>query len=291
MAGMIYVVVPVFNRKALTERFLCCMREQTFPDFRMIIVDDGSTDGTSELIAERFPEVRVLRGNGSLWWTGGVNLGIEYVMKRASANDAILLINDDVEVGPEYVATLHSHWQQLPNTLIGSLVVDIQDQQRIVDGGRIVNWWTAKFRILNQGKKLSDFPKNYLTHVSLLTGWGTLIPCRVFSDVGLFDAKHFQQCGDTELPVRARNAGYQLVVSYDAILKVHLNASDGVNVATHYSLKDIKRYFCDVKSNFRLKYRWYFNRNTARNRIAFVSFGLFDMARITGHFIARLRLR
>jgi len=49
----IYVVVPVFNRKALIPRFLECMRNQTFRNFEVIVVGDGSTDGTAELVAEQ----------------------------------------------------------------------------------------------------------------------------------------------------------------------------------------------------------------------------------------------
>src|SRR6266566_1076605 len=82
--GRIYVVVPVFNRKSLTERFLCCMRSQSFRNFETIVVDDGSTDSTAELVSERFPEVHLLRGDGSLWWTGAINLGIRYAMARAA---------------------------------------------------------------------------------------------------------------------------------------------------------------------------------------------------------------
>jgi GT2 family glycosyltransferase len=74
--------------------------------------------------------------------------------------------------------------------------------ERIVDGHRLVNWWTANQRILNADRMLSDFDKNFCLEVSYLTGWETLVPVRVFQEVGLYDDKHFQRCGDTELPVR-----------------------------------------------------------------------------------------
>jgi GT2 family glycosyltransferase len=291
MADKIYVVVPVFNRKSLTERFLYCMREQRFRNFQTIIVDDGSTDGTAELVAEQFKEVQLLQGNGNLWWTGAINLGIQHAMASASQDEAILVINDDLEVAPDYLETLHRLWRSNPRTLIGSIAVDIRNPEVIVDGGRIVNWWTAKMTMLNLQRKLYGFPKNHYVDVSLLTGWGTLIPIQVFREIGLYDGKHFQQCGDTELPVRAKKAGYRLIVSYSAPVKVHTDASGGVNVSNRYSLRDFKAYFFDVKSNYRLKYRWFFNLSTATNPLAFVSFFLFDLFRITGHFFLRLRFR
>ncbi len=209
MAAKIYVVVPVFNRKPLIERFLYCMREETFHNFETIVVDDGSTDGTAELITTNFKEVELLRGDGNLWWTGAVNLGIKHALAKASEDDAILVINDDVEVDPNYLESLYELSRSIPQALIGSVVVDIDHPEVIVDGGRTVNWWTAKFRIHNSQRKLSEFPTNYSVDASLLTGWGTLIPVVVFRKIGLYDDKHFQQCGDTELPVRAKNAGYR----------------------------------------------------------------------------------
>jgi GT2 family glycosyltransferase len=285
----IYVVLPVFNRKGLLKRFLDCMRRQTFRNFTIIVVDDGSTDGTSALLRDQYGEVQLLMGDGNLWWTGGINCGIRHALAQAGEDDAVLVINDDVEVDSHYLESLYASWQRMPNTLIGSVGVDINDPGTIQDGGRLVNWWTAKARVLNSQKQLSDFPDDYQVDVSLLTGWGTLVPVKIFREIGLYDEKHFQQCGDTELPVRAKNRGYRLVVSYGAVIKIHAEQTAGINVSTRYSLKDLKTYFFGVKSNFRLKYRFFFCYDTARNPLAFVSYLTCDMLRITVHFLRGLR--
>jgi N-acetylglucosaminyl-diphospho-decaprenol L-rhamnosyltransferase len=291
LRGKIYVVVPVFNRKNLTQRFLYCMSKQTFRNFEIIVVNDGSTDGTAEMVAEQFRQAQLLRGDGNLWWTGAINLGIRHAMAQASEDDAILVINDDLEVDSDYLGSLDKLWHSMPKTLIGSVIVDIKNPDIIFDGGRIVNWWTAKFRILNSQKKLLEFEKNHYVDVSLLTGWGTLIPIQVFQEIGLYDDQHFQQCGDTELPVRAKNIGYRLIVSYSSIAKIHAEASDSMNVSIHYSLRDLNKYFFSIKSNCRLKYRFFFALNTAINPFSFISFLLLDLLRITYHFLLRLRLR
>ena len=284
----IFIVVPVHNRKNLTERFIDCLHKQTFQNFTLVVVDDGSTDGTSDLIEDKFPTVHLIRGDGTLWWTGGINAGIRHALALANADDAVLVINDDLEVDTDYLASLYRLWQAVPDSLIGSVVVDFNSPERIVDGGRRVNWWTAKFRILNRGKKLTDFHRRHCEDVSLLTGWGTLIPVKVFHEIGLFDDRHFQQCGDTELPVRAKNIGYRLIVGYACVVKVHMDASDDVNLSEHYSLRDLRKYFFDVKSNSRLKYRFFFAYNTARNPLMFVSFLSSDLLRISIHFLRRL---
>jgi N-acetylglucosaminyl-diphospho-decaprenol L-rhamnosyltransferase len=285
----IYIVTPVYNRRMLVEHFLNCLNQQTFPNFTVIVVDDGSTDGTTALIEEKFPDVHLLRGNGNLWWTGATNVGIRHAMARAGGNDAILIINDDIEVNPDYLESLYRVWQSMPNTLIGSVAVDLKDPDRIVDGGRLINWWSAKTHHLHTGRKLSEFAKDYHVDVSALTGWGTLLPARVFSDVGLFDDKHFQQCGDTELMVRAKNRGYRLIMSYNAVIKISAELTATINAARHYSFGDVKTYFFSVKSNYRLKYRFFFAYKTANSPMAFVIFLICDLVRISAHFAIRLR--
>jgi len=285
----IYVVVPTFNRKGLLKRFLDCMRGQTFRNFTIIVVDDGSTDGTSALLRDEYSEVQVLIGDGNLWWTGGTNCGIRHALAQAGADDAILIINDDLEVDPIYLENLFASWRRMPDTLIGSVAIDINTPGTILDGGCLINWWTAKMRMLNAQKDLSEFGRDYHVDVSTLTGRGTLVPVKVFREVGLYHEKHFQQCGDLELPVRAKNRGYRVVVSYDAVIKLHTEQTASVNVSAGYSLQDLKSYFFGVKSYALLKNRFFFSYDTARNPVAFVSFLICDMVRITVHFLRGLR--
>lgn len=285
----IHIVVPVFNRRSLTERFLSCLRQQSFRNFETIIVDDGSTDGTAELVADRFPEVQVLRGAGNLWWTGAVNVGIRHAMAQAAATAAILVINNDVEIGPNYLEIIHRLWQSRPRTLIGSVAVDVNNQDIIIYGGTIVNWWTAKTTKLNSGRRLSEVERDDYD-VSVLTGRGTLIPIQVFRDIGLYNDRHYQQTGDEELPARAARAGYRLIINYSSVVRTSPKGSYDLNVADRYSLRDLKRYFFDIRSMARLKYCFFFAYDTASNPIAFISFLLCQQARFTGHFVRRLRL-
>ena len=141
--------------------------------------------------------------------------------------------------------------ESTPRTLIGSVLVDIAEPDVIYHGGNGLNWWTAKLRVLNRGRRLSDFGKDYIIDASFLTGRGTLIPIEVFRRVGLYDEAHFQQCGDTELPVRAKKHGYRLIVSYAAVVKTPLAMCAPINTTECYRLSDVKSYFFGIKSNLR----------------------------------------
>ena len=287
---MVYVVTPVHNRKELTQRFLACLQRQSCPNIEIVIIDDGSTDGTSDMIKSEFPDVTVIQGTGDLWWTGGTNEGLLYVMARASDEDYVLIINDDLEFDEYYIENLIRFASTQPRTLVGSVVVDIAHPDTIWDGGRITNWFTAKDRILNAGKKLSDFESGAAVEVSQLTGRGMLAPVAAFKEAGLYDAVHFKHRGDTEFPVRASKLGFKQVVYYGAVVKSHVDNTFEFDIKDEYRLSDVKRYFFDFRSSFWVKFRFYFALKTARSPFQFISFFTCDMIRVTVHFLKRLKL-
>lgn len=290
MAEMVYVVTPVYNRKELTERFLKCLFNQTYKDIEVVIVDDASSDGTPDMIANLYPQVTLIKGNGDLWWSGGTNEGLLYVLENASDSDYVLIINDDLEFDSDYIEKLVGFARHNPKTLVGSVVVDIKYPDKIWDGGRMTNWFTAKDRILHAGKALSSFEPGAHFEVSQLTGRGMLTPVQVFKEVGLYDAVNFKHRGDTEFPVRATKMGYKQVVFYDAIVKSHVDNTYEFDIKDEYRLSDIHRYFFDFRSSFWLKFRFLFALKTAKSPFQFVSYFICDMIRITVHFLKRLKL-
>jgi len=281
--GCVHVVIPVHNRCDLTVAMLRTMVAQTCSDLSITVVDDGSTDGTSEAIRDEFPDVRLIVENGNQWWTGSINRGIEAVLEGGfSEDDFVLVINDDLEVGEDYVEVLLKASESNGGAIVGSVNVDIKDPAVIVQGGARVNWWYAKHKPVNNGRRLDEFAKGTVVEVDYLSGRGVLFPIRVFQDVGLYDENWFQQCGDLELPVRASRRGYRLVMSYDAVVMSH--CAD----LKRLSFSDLRWFLFDTRSNHRLKTRLGFAWLTRKNLLQFISFLTFDFLRIIGGFGKRL---
>ena len=76
----------------------------------------------------------MLGGDGNLWRTTAINLGIRHALTQAQEDDAILIINDDIEVDPDYLESLFRACQATPNALVGWVVVDIKSPEVIYDG-------------------------------------------------------------------------------------------------------------------------------------------------------------
>ena len=292
MEPTVYVITPVHNRRHFTEPFLRCLHRQTYSNLHIIIIDDGSIDGTSEMIQNQFPNVKILRGDGNLYTTASWNLAIRYIMAKGSHDDFtyIVVLNDDLEVDDNYIETLVCFAQSKPNSLVGSVVVDINNPDKIISGGVVVNLWTAKHHVLNRGINLSELEHGYYAKTSWLTGRGTLIPMSVFREIGLYDEIHFTRCGDTELPVRAAHNGYNLLVCYGAIVKSHIDQTYSLNKTKYYRLRDTKDYFFSINSYSRIKYRYYLIRAAANgNLFRFAIYLAADLTRITLRFFLRIR--
>lgn len=296
---MINVVIPVFNRKKLTRQCLACLTRQTYRNFRVIVVDDGSTDGTADMIRREFPEVIVLTGDGNLWWTEGTNWGIRYAQQHPSAGqnavpsavvpeeDFVLTLNDDTEVGDDYLQTLIDAYQQHKPCLVGSPSVDIANPNKLEFAGTYANLYFANGRGL-----AADYNFDYqelkrrrpFVESDSLPGRGTLIPMRVFGEIGLFDAKRFKHyMADIEFSVRARKAGYRLIVNTRSVVHEYVTAT-GLFLRQKQTWRDFVDSFTSVKSPTNLTVRY--NFAIAHSKTKHLYF-LIDVSRICVGFLLR----
>lgn len=102
---MIHIVTAVHNRKEITVAFIKCIKSQTMKDVHLIVVDDGSTDGTAQAVVAEMPSATVIYGNGRLWWGGALQKAFLWIRDnlRDRPNDIIMFSNDDVAWGTDYL--------------------------------------------------------------------------------------------------------------------------------------------------------------------------------------------
>ncbi len=101
---MIYIILPVHNRKNITEKFIKCLVSQTYQNFKLILVDDGSTDGTDKMVLNYLPNSEIIYGDGNLWWAGGLKKGFEWLQDyHDNKNDIALMINDDTTFEDDFL--------------------------------------------------------------------------------------------------------------------------------------------------------------------------------------------
>jgi GT2 family glycosyltransferase len=262
---------------------------QTYPKLKTIVVDDGSSDGTYDMTRVEHPEAVLLRGDGSLYWTGAMHLGIQYILDHCAADDYVLLLNDDLVFAPNLVENLLESVRRHPQSLVQAVESCLDDPDLIWQGGTEIKWWTAKHRFLNYHRRISEFPPGYCQRSAYLTGRGVLVAVEVFRRVGNFDPR-YQQNGDPEFTRRAAKAGYELLVAYDVPV-LSYKKGDNLNEAESYSLSDLKQYYFGVLSATRVSTRWRDAKLMTHSRVQALVFAAFSFVRITVHFFKRLQIR
>lgn len=210
---MIYILIPVHNRKELTLACLASLAKQSHKDYELVIIDDGSTDGSGEAIKKSYPEATIIRGDGNWWWTRSMNEGMRYILGKSHPEDFVLTLNDDVEVDSAYLQTLLAVSISNDRALVGSIVKNFYDHSWIQDAGVQINWKKFMLPKLNSmdGKQVNK-------NIDTLACRGLMIPIEVFHAVGLFSKILPHYGADYDFSMRAKRHGFTLMMSYEAVV-------------------------------------------------------------------------
>ena len=120
------VIIPNFNGKKYLKECLDSLRKQDYLYFEVILVDNGSEDGSVEWTKENYPEVRVIALKENTGFCGGVNAGI-----RESKSEYVLLLNNDTIVFPEFITELVHAIERAPDIFsCQAKMLQIQDERR-----------------------------------------------------------------------------------------------------------------------------------------------------------------
>jgi GT2 family glycosyltransferase len=211
------VVVPVHNDLSRTVRFLESFRAVDYTNYSIVVVDDGSTDETAAVLAERFRHVVRLPGSGNLWWAGATNRGVRWALRNRF--DYVLTINNDSRVSPGFLRNLVDAARAHPRSIVGSRI-DILEQPGVVWAlGSQMIWEKGEIFQLRQHGEAIPEGGAALQPVEALTGCGTLVPSDCYREIGYYDAVHYPQYhADAEFVMRALRRGWQAFVSTRAVV-------------------------------------------------------------------------
>ena len=210
---MIFVLIPILNRKELTLACLASFAKQTYKEHTVVIIDDGSTDGSGDAIRQAYPSTVIIQGDGTWWWTKSMNEGLRSVLPKTKQGDFVLFMNNDTELGPDYLEKLIDASIGHGRALVGSLVRNFYDA-RIQDAGVHADWNRFAFVKANFDEK-----KRFNENVDALAGRGMLIPVEVFQKTGLLSEKTLPHyAADYDFSMRAKRQGFTILMSYEAIV-------------------------------------------------------------------------
>ena len=199
----VYIIIPVHNRKNITLSCLDNLRKSgDLERYHLIVIDDGSTDGTTEAIQDLYPEVIVLAGDGNLWWTGAIKKGMEYAFEKGAG--FIVWLNDDCHFSEGTIANLVNCSQSYQGAIAGCQGFELNQPTQLAFGGKIKTWKGYRFINASSGK---------IVPCDLLSGNLVCIPRAVITQIGYPTpdiTPHYG--GDSLYLIRAKKAGFSLFV-------------------------------------------------------------------------------
>lgn len=206
----ISVVIPTWNGKKWLKVCLPSLREQTFKDFEVIVVDNGSNDGSNEYVKKYFPEYRLVELAKNFGFAGGVNRGIE-----ASVGENIVLINNDMKTDKDFLKQLYLSLQDKKVGLVAAKVLQYYHPSLIDSAGDYIDI-VGHANNIGQGDDSEKYNKSI--DIFLVTGGACLIRREVLAKVGLFDEDYFAYFEDVDLCLRAQYCGFKAAFQPKAIV-------------------------------------------------------------------------
>ena len=196
------VVIPNFNGIAFLDSVLASLEGQTLNNFEVILVDNGSTDGSCSFVTANYPWVHLIELSENFGFCGAVNAGI-----RAAKAPYVLLLNNDTEVKEDFVEEMLAAIRRHKNAFsCGARMVQYHDRDRLDDVGNYycaLGWSFARGR----GKDIHAYETE--DKIFSACAGAAIYRKKIIEKIGYFDEEHFAYLEDTDIGYRARIYGYE----------------------------------------------------------------------------------
>lgn len=227
------VVIPNYNGIKYLKGCLDSLREQSRHDFKVLLIDNGSQDGSTQLVESHYPEVELVCFPENRGFCGAVNEGI-----RRADTPYVILLNNDTVCDPEFVAELIAAMEKSPKCFsCASRMVKMQDSGIIDNAG---DYYCALGWAYAYGK---DKPAKYYRkrrEIFSACAGAAIYRREVFDEIGMFDEAHFAYLEDVDVAYRAKIAGYRNYYIPEAIVR-HVGSATSGSIYNEFKIRHSSR--------------------------------------------------
>jgi len=224
------IIIPVWNGRKYLPDCLDAVLAQDHPDFEVIAVDNASTDGSADFIAEHYPQVRLIRNENNLGFAGGCNVGLQ-----AARGNVLVLLNQDAVVKLDWLSALIRAFKEHDDVGVVGGKILMPDGYTLSHAGGYVTRPLAIGRHVGIGE-VEQGQYDTGLDVEYVTGASLAIRRKVLGKVGLLDERFYPAFyEDVDLCWRVRKAGWRVRYEPRAVA-VHDEASSTRHhwVSRHY---------------------------------------------------------
>lgn len=230
----VIIIILNWNGKEDTVECLESLKHVNYPNYEILLVDNGSTDGSTEYLREQYPNMEIIENEKNLGFAEGNNVGIRRAIAKGADN--VLLLNNDTVVDPEFLIELViAAENDVKNGIVGPKIYYYNNRKIIASAGGEIGFFGNTYQIgegeydagqYNMGKK-----------VTWLTGAAILIRKELILDIGGLDSNFFIFEEDLDLCLRANKNNY--VCFYEPKSKVyHKGEVSTSKISGYFSLRN-----------------------------------------------------
>lgn len=216
MQASVAIVLVNWNSYAVTNDCIQSLYQISYPNYQIIVTDNGSTDGSGAALEKDHPTATVLYNEKNTGFTGGNNTGLVYAIEQGY--DYIMMLNNDTFVEPDFLEPLVAYMDAHPNTGIIQPRIHFNHNRNLLwDGGSYFSKWLGYAYTRGYNQPVSQ---KFLTikEVDWITGCGFLTRNNILKQSGLLIEKMFIYSEDVDLSFRIKALGYQLIYHPDSVI-------------------------------------------------------------------------
>lgn len=215
------IIVNYNSAKNLLNCLLSLQSQTNDLQSKTVIVDNNSTDDSIKIIKQKYPYIKIVQNNDNLGFSRANNIAIKYCLEKSA--DYIYLINPDTISQSGSISSLLKTIKTHKNIGIVSAVLKVKkDGKELYDIGAKFNKILGRTKHIHQTNQLN---KNI--EQELVSGCAMLIRKEVFKKIGYFDEQFFLYFEDSDFCLRARKAGFKIMVASKAVVNHKVSASFG----------------------------------------------------------------
>ncbi len=224
----ISVIVPNWNGSRYLAGCLDSLRSQSYRQFEVLVVDNGSSDGSDRMVPELYPEFRLVALSSNRGFAAAVNEGI-----RHSKGDLVVLLNNDAEAEAGWLERLAEASVVHPEVSFFTSKILLYDRRDVIHSAGDFyskDGVPGNRGVWQQDRGQFDREEYVLAACGAASGWRRSL----FEDVGLFDESLFMYCEDVDLSLRAQLRGHHCLYLPGARVYHRLSATGGGETASYY---------------------------------------------------------
>lgn len=207
---MVYIILPVHNRRCVTAKFINSLNSQIYKNFHLLLIDDGSEDGTAEMVLNAIRNTTVITGKGDWWWAGSLQQGIDWLVRnKVNSNEIILFANDDIVLPPNFLQKAVELMGDVKSTLLLSQIKDC-NHMLPKESGVELDFKKLTFNIAAEPNRI-----NCLSTRGLF-----LRVSDVYQIGGFYPRVLPHYLSDYEFTIRAQRKGFNLSTSPELVITI-----------------------------------------------------------------------